>query len=158
MRLELKRRFKGSDYTIGSLYVDGVYFSDTIEDKDRGLDASMPVNKLKRMKVYGETAIPTGRYKIDMDTVSPKFQHRTWAKPYCGKVPRLVSVPCYSGVLIHPFNTAEESLGCIAVGENKEKGKVLNSTIFFKRLMNEYLVPAHQRGEEIWITIKYGAS
>ena len=111
MELRLERRYKKETYTIGKMSIDGKYFADTIEDKDRGLDNSMPVNKIKKMKVYGKTAIPTGTYRIDMDTVSPKFSYRSWAKPYGGIVPRLLAVPCYSGVLIHPFNTAEESLG-----------------------------------------------
>lgn len=154
MKLTLDRRWKKDTYTIGVLYVDGVRFCDTIEDKDRGLDASMPVNKIKKLKVYGKTAIPTGTYKIDMDTISPKFRFRQWAKPYGGIVPRLLAVPCYSGVLIHPFNTAEDSLGCIGPGQNKVKGKVVNSTVTFTKLMDEHLVPAHQRGEDIYITIK----
>lgn len=153
MILTLERKWKKDTYTIGVLCVDGVRFCDTVEDRDRGLDASMPVNKIRKLKVYGKTAIPTGNYKIDMDTVSPKFRNRSWAKPYGGIVPRLLAVPCYSGVLIHPFNTAEESLGCIAPGENKAKGRVLNSTAAYLRLMKEYLWPAKERGEDIYITI-----
>lgn len=153
MELLLDRRYKKETYTIGIMYVDGKYFSETIEDKDRGLDASMPVNKIRRQKVYGQTAIPTGTYRIDMDTVSPKFRLRQWAKPYGGIVPRLLAVPCYSGVLIHPFNTAEESLGCISVGRNKVKGKVLEATATYQRLMEDYLWPAKLRGEDIYITV-----
>jgi len=51
-----------------------------------------------------------------MNIISPKFRNRSWAKPYNGKIPRLLNVPGYDGVLIHPFNTAEESLGCVGVG------------------------------------------
>ncbi len=32
MKLLLKRIYKGDDYTIGKLYVDGVYVCDTLED------------------------------------------------------------------------------------------------------------------------------
>lgn len=154
MELTLDRRWKKDTYTIGVLKVDEKYFSETIEDKDRGLDASMPSNKISRLKVYGKTAIPTGRYRIDMKTVSPKFKNRIWAKKYGGVVPRLLGVPGFSGVLIHPGNTADDSLGCILVGENKVKGGVVRSTETFMRLMDEHLVPAEARGEEIWITIK----
>ena len=153
MELTLERRWKKEKYTIGTMLVNGVYFSETCEDKDRGLRQDMPLNEIRRKKVYGKTAIPTGTYVIDMDTVSPKFCNRAWAKPYNGKVPRLVNVPGYSGVLIHPFNTAEDSYGCIAVGENKEKGKVLNSTAYFRKLMDEHLIPAHKRGEKITLKI-----
>lgn len=153
MILRLERRYKKDTYTIGVMYINGEYFSDTIEDRDRGLTQDMELNEIARRKVYGQTAIPTGRYRIDMDTVSPKFNDRTWAKTYGGIVPRLVGVPCYSGVLIHPFNTAEESKGCIAVGRNIEKGKVLRATKYFRLLMDEHLCPAHRRGEAIEIEI-----
>lgn len=154
MELMLERRWKKDTYTIGVLSVDGKQFCETVEDKDRGLDASMPVNKLRRMKKDGVTAIPIGRYKIDMNTVSSKFRTRPWARPYGGILPRLLSVPCFGGVLIHVGNTADDSLGCIIVGENKIKGGVVRSSATFARLMNEYLIPANERGEDIYITIK----
>lgn len=46
-----------------------------------------------------------------------------------------------------------DSSGCLLVGENKAVGKVLNSTKCFYDLMDNYLLPAHKRGEEIWISI-----
>ena len=153
MILTLRRRYKGEKYTIGSLYVDGKYVCDTIEDKDRGLSSDMPSNKINRIKVPGETAIPYGKYKIDMNTVSTRFRSRTWAKKYNGIVPRLIGVPCFGGVLIHVGNTEKESLGCPLVGENKVRGQVINSTVNFYKLMDNYLIPARQRGEEIWIEI-----
>ena len=73
MRLVVKRIAKRDTYTIGRLYIDGIYFCDAIEDKDRGLDSSMNVNTIKEKKVYGETAIPTGEYQVTLDVVSPKF-------------------------------------------------------------------------------------
>jgi hypothetical protein len=106
MELTLKRRFKGPKYTIGSLYINKEYFCDTIEDIDRKLNDSMTEEEIKRIKVYGETAIPYGTYKIDMNTVSPKFRGRSWAEPYSGKLPRLLNVKGYEGVLIHVGNTA----------------------------------------------------
>ncbi len=153
MKLTLERRYKKDKYTIGKLYVDDVYFSDTIEDRDRGIDQSMSEDEIALIKVSGETAIPTGTYLIDMNVVSPKFKNREWAKPYGGRVPRLKDVPGFTGILIHPFNTAEESKGCIAVGLNKAKGKVVQSTYYFKKLMG-FLTAAYNRGEEISITIK----
>lgn len=136
MKLELIRKYKKATYTIGKLYIDGKYFCDTLEDKDRGLDDSMSEGVIKSKKVYGQTAIPTGTYFIDMNTVSPKFKDRSWAKPYNGKIPRLVGVKGFDGVLIHPLNEASESIGCVGVGQNKVKGKVVNSVATFNKLMS----------------------
>ena len=149
MEILLKRIAKKSKYTIGKMYIDGQYICDTLEDADRGLNQNMSLEEIKNKKVYGETAVPTGTYKVDMNTVSPKFKSRTWAKPYGGKLPRLVLVPGYDGVLIHPGNKAEDTLGCILVGENKAVGQVLNSQVTFKKIMSILT-----KGTNITITIK----
>lgn len=152
MKLELKRRFRGPNYTIGSLSINGVYECDTIEDVDRGLADSMSVDEVKTKKVYGRTAIPTGTYRIDMDTVSPKFKDRPWARFCGGKLPRLLDVKGYEGVLIHVGNKAEDTLGCILVGDNRIKGQVINSTAAFQELYGE-LLKAKVKGEGITIDI-----
>lgn len=154
MELLVKRVARRDEYTIGRLYINGVKFSDTLEDCDRGLTQDMPLEEIKAKKVYGKTAIPTGTYEVDMNTVSPKFQARSWAKPYGGKIPRLINVPGYEGVLIHPFNTASESLGCIGCGNNSIKGMITDSSRTFMSLMSKYLLPAKVRGEKITISIE----
>lgn len=153
MELLLNRRWKKDTYTIGEMFVNGVKFSETCEDKDRGLKDSMSEWEIKSKKVYGQTAIPTGTYKLSM-TYSPKFATRPFAKKYGGKVVEIMNVKGYQGVRIHPFNTAQDSLGCVAVGRNLEKGKVLQSTIYYMRLVDNYIMPALSRGEEITLTIK----
>ena len=152
MKITVKRTFKGPNYTIGQLYINNVYECDTLEDPDRGLTDSMTVQEITSKKVYGNTAIPTGTYDIDMNTISPKFKDRSWAKFCGGKLPRLVNVKGYSGVLIHVGNKPADTLGCILVGDNKVKGQVINSTSAFQQLYLQML-KAHTRGEKITITI-----
>lgn len=152
MRIELIRNKKEDSYTEGTLYINKEFICFTIEDKDRGLSDSMLESEIKSKKVYGQTAIPTGTYKIDMNTVSPKFKDRSWAKPYSGKLPRLIGVKGFEGVLIHPFNTAEESLGCIGPNTSVNRGVGSGSTIAFNKLMNK-LLEAKVLGEEIEIKI-----
>jgi hypothetical protein len=153
MELVLKRTFKGPNYTIGQLYVNGVYECDTLEDTDRGLTSSMTVQEIASKKLYGETAIPAGTYKIDMNTVSPKFKDRSWAKFCGGKLPRLLEVKGYSGVLIHVGNKPADTLGCILVGDNKIKGQVINSTSTFQQLYH-LMLGASVRGESLTIKIE----
>ena len=153
MKLLLRRIFKGPTYTIGKLFINGVYECDTLEDQDRGLTSQMSLEEIKAKKVYGVTAIPTGTYSINMTTVSPKFKDRAWAKPYKGMLPRLENVKGYEGVLIHVGNKAEDTLGCILVGENKVKGQVINSTATFYELMT-VLLKAQSAGEVIELTIE----
>ena len=153
MKLLLDRIYKGPNYTIGKLYINGVYECDTLEDVDRGLTSQMSLDEIKYKKIYGNTAIPTGTYIVNMNTVSPKFKDRAWAKPYNGILPRLEKVLGYEGVLIHVGNKAEDTLGCILVGENKIKGQVINSTATFHELMT-VLLKAYKANEVIELTIK----
>lgn len=150
MKLELKRIAKKPTYTIGKLYIDSKYFCDIIEDCDRGLADTMSIDEIKKKKVYGETAIPSGTYKVDISTVSPKFGSKSWAKEFKGIVPRLINVKGYEGVLIHPGNTAKDTLGCLLCGENKKVGQVINSQATWKKLMNILLKDKNN----ITITVK----
>lgn len=154
MRLTLQRTYRGESYTIGRLYVDGTYVCDTLEDKDRGLKKTWPIEQIRATKVYGLTAIPLGTYTVEMGIVSAKFASRSWAKPYGGKLPRLYGVPGFDGVLIHVGNVPDDTLGCVLVGRNTVKGQVTSSTATFYNLMDKYLVPAYKRGETITITIQ----
>ena len=149
----VERNEYGANYTMGKMYVDGMPFGDTIEPASKHLSNSMPLSEIKEKKVYGKTCIPTGRYKLTW-AYSPRLGGRAYAKKYNGKFPLLNNVPGWSGVLIHPFNYGTESQGCISVGERWSAGKIINATKGFQDLMDFYLVPAFQRGQEVYITIK----
>lgn len=145
MNLELKRIFKGKDYTIGRLFIDGKYFCDTLEDPVRQLDSADD-------KIYSKTAIPAGKYKVSMGIVSPKYSIRKSYNWCGGRLPRLLDVPFFEGILIHSGNTPDHTAGCILVGENKVKGQVINSMNTLKNLWVKLNV-ADEVGEEIWIDI-----
>ena len=149
MELELDRIARRDSYTIGKLFIDGKYFCDTLEDTDRGLRQDLPpeVNRAKKRK--GKTAIPTGRYRVTLDVVSQRFKSKKMYEFCDGRLPRLINVPAFDGILIHVGNTAVDTDGCILVGENKKVGMVLNSRITFLRLYEQL-----QTAKEIYITIK----
>lgn len=142
MKLLLKRIALRETYTIGKLYVDNHLFCDTCEDRVRDIE--------REGKVYGKTAIPYGTYKVTLGVQSPKYSQRAaydWCKGY---LPRLLNVPHFDGILIHAGNTAEDSAGCILVGENKVVGKVINSMATLKRLYGIL----KEAGEDITLTIE----
>ena len=144
MRIELVRIAFKDTYTIGKLYVDGKYFSDVIEDKDRGLDSSMTESEILEKKVKGQTAIPTGHYVINI-TYSPKYKRM---------MPLLLDVKGFSGIRIHSGNTAKDTEGCLIVGKNKKVGMVLESRDTYKRLFKmmegqeEITIDITRKGEE----------
>lgn len=135
MKLQLKRHFLGSTYTIGRLYIDGKYFCDTLEDKYRDLS--------KEDKVYGETAIPYGTYKVIVNH-SPKFKKM---------LPRLLDVPHSKGILIHGGRNDKDTLGCILVGYNRIKGGLVGG-LERSSALTKLLLEAQNNNEEILITIK----
>lgn len=142
MNILVRRIAKKDTYTIGKMYIGTKYFCDVLEDKDRGLTQSTPLSDIKRIKVQNETAIPVGTYKVVVNK-SPKFGRN---------LPRLLDVPGFDGILIHRGNTNKDTSGCILVGENKEVGKVINSTGYETKLV-ELLTKAQLNGEKIEITI-----
>ena len=145
---------KRNDYTIGKLYCNGAYLCDTLEDKDRGLTSEMSDSEILKLKVKGKTCIPSGIYIIDLNTVSPRMSKSTFYMGVCGgKVPRLLGVKGYSGVLIHAGNGPEDTEGCILVGKNKAVGKVLDSKNTFTDI---YKVLKHFKdiNEQIYLKIE----
>lgn len=100
MKLLLKRIFRGDKYTIGHLYIDGNYYCDVLEDTDRGLSSDMTEEEIQKIKIYGKTAIPKGRYKIEV-TYSPKFKRH---------LPLLIGVKGFSGIRIHCLTPDTEIL------------------------------------------------
>lgn len=135
MEIVLNRKWKKPNYTIGVLSIDGKRFCETLEDTDRGLEDTMDVSKIKAIKKPHITAIPTGTYQVTLNAVSPKFGSRKFYKEVCnGKVPRLLNVKGFDGILIHAGNKPEDTDGCILVGQNKVVGQVINSQATFREL------------------------
>lgn len=154
MKLTLKRIAKRDTYTIGRLYINGEYFCDTLEDKDRGLKQSMSLSEIKSKKVYGKTAIPAGEYEITLHIISPKYSKKPWFVKFCGaKMPRILNIPGYDGVLIHEGNSDKDTCGCVLVGKNTVVGKVLESKNTFAKFY-PILKAASDKGERITINIK----
>lgn len=160
MKLILERNYPKETYTIGKLYyIDEttnhkIPICETLEDTDRRLDSSMSEDAIKKIKVYAETAIPTGTYQVSLNVASPKYSKRKYYKDLCGgKVPRLLGVKGYDGVLIHIGNTNKDTAGCILVGENKVKGRVINSTKAFEKLYK--ILKSARYGTQIEIKRNY---
>lgn len=153
MELKLTRNWPKSGYTIGRLYVNGVYWCNTLEDTDRGLHAGMTDAQVRSKKVYGMTAIPRGQYHVELK-YSAKFAGKEWGRKYNGLVPLLERVKGFDGIRIHPGSTAADSLGCVLVGENTKKGEITSSRKWYYKLMDEVMMPAYLKGEMVTIDIQ----
>ena len=157
MELVVDRKWKKQSYTISNLTIDGKWFCNVLEDADRGLDDSMNLNKILELKKPSITAIPKGTYEITLDVTSPKYSTNSFYKQVCnGKVPRLLNVKGFEGILIHVGDGprgADLSSGCLLCGYNKVKGQLRDGKEVFKKLYS-LLKEAKSRGEKLTITIK----
>ena len=122
MELKLIRKQFGELATIGNLFVDSAYQCFILEDKVR----EVPGQPVSAWKVQNQTAIPRGRYRLEI-VFSPHFQRM---------MPHLIDVPGYTGVLIHWGNTAADTEGCILLGNSRATDAVTDSraawAAFFK--------------------------
>lgn len=114
MKLTLNRIAYREKYTIGKLYIDGVYFCDTIEDIPR------------EVKVMNETCIPKGLYKVIIN-MSNRFKRL---------MPLLLNVPGFEGIRIHNGINQDSTSGCIVVGKNTIVGKLTQSKEYFDNLFH----------------------
>lgn len=136
MEIEVMRTRRGPGWTEGKLSVDGSYICDTLEDADRGLTQSMGEAEVARRKVAGETAIPAGEYRVTLGVKSPRFGSMPFYRETCGgRLPRLVRVPGFEGVLIHAGATAANTEGCVLVGRSSAPGRLEDGKGAFRALM-----------------------
>ena len=143
MKLRLERLQLDSDVTIGSLTVDGDWECWALEDAVR----EIPGVGWPAWKIPGKTAIGYGRYPVDI-TMSQRFQR---------ELPILFGVSGFSGVRIHPGNTAADTEGCILVGQDRHAKSLGNSRKAFAALFAQ-LRDAQARGQAISIEIVRGGT
>lgn len=136
MKVMVERAECNEASSIGRMYIDNAFFCYTLEDKDRNLECRPDG------KVYGKSAIPRGTYQVIVD-FSQRFKR---------PMPRLLDVPGFTGVRIHPGNTADDTDGCILVGIGTGKDMLFNSRAAYERLMQKF-ESALDRGDTIELEI-----
>lgn len=133
MKIEVIRVMSAGDATIGKMYIDGIDTCYTLED----------IVRPNGEKIYGHTAIPAGEYRVDI-THSARFKR---------DLPILLDVPNFTGVRIHPGNTAEDTHGCILVGLEQQGASIIRSREAFATVFTK-LRDALLDGEKVTIEIK----
>ena len=119
------------------------WFCNTMEPTARKLTSQMPQTVIRRHKIIGKTAIPTGRYRI-LITRSRRFGR--W-------LPLLLNVKGFEGIRIHAGNKPEDTRGCILLGFNRRKGYVLDSTRCVLTLV-KMMTEAIAKGEKVFVEVR----
>lgn len=132
MNITITRKPSANGATIGEMLIDGEHCCYTLED----------VVRPDGVKVPGQTAIPAGRYRVIID------QSRRFGCP----MPHVLDVPNFEGVRIHSGNTAEDTEGCILLGQTHDDNHVWQSRMAFVAFMRK-LEAALQDGGEVWLTV-----
>ena len=163
MNLEVIRFSNGTDSTNGMLleldrhapakYAEGyrckrTFLAYTLEDEYR------------KDKVYGETRIPNGTYKLALRKTGGYHQKYSKRFPdiHIGML-HVTDVPGFEYILIHCGNTDEHTAGCLLVGDSQENNQITKdgfigkSTQAYKRIYPR-IAEAVECGEEVTITYK----
>lgn len=133
-KIKIIRDTFSDESTIGKLYIDGEYFCETLEDKDRFIESG-------GVKIYGKTCIPRGTYRLVV-TMSNRFKK---------ELPLLLNVPQFEGIRIHAGNTAADTDGCILLGRTRRNNFVENS----RDAVNEFIEKLAKmlEDDEVWIEV-----
>lgn len=125
--LELKRDTYTLQSTVGKMYLDGEYVGHTLEDVSRG----------ENIKIFGETAIPTGTYRVAL-SMSGRFQ-RVMPMIFTEDngyelINKGIS---FKGIRIHGGNDAKDSHGCILLAANRLSDNRIQGSL--ERVLTEKL-------------------
>ena len=146
MDIQVRRFAFKESYTIGRMTAGGEKLCETLEDKIRDLkdlNHDGDFDDPGEGKIYGETAIPCGRYQVIV----------TWSSKFEKRLPELLHVPGFTNIRIHSGRNAKHTEGCILVGENKEKGQLTNGP-YYQTSIVKMIDEDSEKGITSFITIK----
>ena len=145
MNLLLQRTVLVDGFTPGELKIDGEHFGWTLEDTVREeMAADGSYYWRRRMKLAGQTAIPSGRYEVVLSH-SARFGRL---------LPLLLNVPDFDAIRMHGGNTAADTEGCILNGRDRDlaAGRVWNCAPVIDRLVA--LIGDATHTGKVWIEVK----
>ena len=161
MELEVIRFSSGTDSTNGILLeiiqqgneIDGIF-------KQKKFLAYTLEDEYRSEKVFGETRIPNGTFKLGLRKVGGYHAKYTKRFPHIhvGML-HVLDVPGFEYILIHCGNTDEHTAGCLLVGDSQENNQITKdgfigkSTQAYKRIYPR-IAEAIDCGEKVTITYK----
>ena len=143
MNITVERYGFGRASTESNILIDGEFFCHGLEDVVRESKTNT-VDKIKQWKIYGQTAIPFGRYRVKI-VRSARFK-----RDMC----YLLDVPGFSGILIHNGKGPESTEGCLLVSMTKDFNYNREAMLGIEQMVREAIA----KDEEVWIEFLRKAS
>ncbi len=150
MKLKLTRYSSTNEDTLGHLKADDKLIAYTLEDEAR------------TVKVFGETRIPAGSYKLKLREHGGFFTRYTKRWSWHKGMIELLDVPNFTDILIHLGNSDDDTAGCILVGNTAKVNTIdpgelnlLDSTSAYRRIY-PIIREAIEQGEVILEIIDVG--
>ena len=161
MELEVIRISSGTDSTNGIL-LESIEQGNEIDGcwKQRKFLAYTLEDEQRDKKVYGETRIPNGTYKLGLRKEGG--YHARYSKRFSDfhiGMLHVLNVPGFEYILIHCGNTDEHTAGCLLVGDSQENNQIKKdgfigkSSQAYKRIYPR-IAEAIDCGEGVKITYK----
>lgn len=122
MRVKVIRYNDTGNETLGLLYINGKYKCFTLEDEHRDV------------KVFGETRIPNGIYRLGIRTVGGFHARYTERFEWHKGMIEVLNVPNFKHILIHVGNIDSDTSGCLLVGELATKTTLGNSVKAYREI------------------------
>ena len=163
MELEVIRFSSGTDSTNGILLEVDKYAPSPHEEGyrcKRKFLAYTLEDEYRNEKVFGETRIPNGTYKLALRKTGGYHQKysKMFSNIHIGML-HVTNVPGFEYILIHCGNTDEHTAGCLLVGDSQENNQITKngfigkSTQAYKRIYPR-IAEAIDCGEQVTITYK----
>ena len=149
MELEVMRWSSGSESTLGGFF---------IREASRRFQCFTLEDEFHAVKVFGETRIPAGRYRVVLRTEGGN--HKRYLAKYGPEwhkgMLHILNVPNFKWILIHAGNTDDDTAGCLLVGDTQNEnvtseGFIGGSVNAYKRIY-PLVRDALLQGEDVWIT------
>ncbi len=144
MRIEVLRYYDTGNETLGLLMINGKFRGHTLEDEAR------------TVKLWGETRIPEGTYKIGLRIEGGHHVRYARKFPDFHKgMLHVLDVPNFKYILIHIGNTDDDTAGCLLIARSlgANNDSIVRSTDKYREVYPE-IANAIDNNEPVTITYR----
>lgn len=115
---------------------------------DLQIDGRLTCYALERVS----KAIPAGRYRLTLTVSQRALSGELWSPDPEKRLPLINDVPGREGIRMHALNEAEESEGCVGVGQRRALDRIVRSRAALTALIP--VLDAALACGPVWVTLQ----